>query len=136
MKNIVKTSLILLLIIALTFTFGCNAVTDSGPNTSDTVSVESTTGNTQNETTSEKESGTISDIPTSEQLRDEFYGNSDPADSYEEAIERSSRGELSGADKEAYIESLTREMKKAAEKLDFERAAHLRDRIRELKTTK
>ena len=43
---------------------------------------------------------------------------------------------LSGADKEAYIESLTREMKKAAEKLDFERAAHLRDRIRELKTTK
>jgi excinuclease ABC subunit B len=43
---------------------------------------------------------------------------------------------LSGKEKEAYIESLTREMKKAAEKLDFERAAHLRDRIRELKTTK
>ncbi len=30
-------------------------------------------------------------------LRDEFYGNADPADSYEEALERSARGEISGA---------------------------------------
>ncbi len=29
--------------------------------------------------------------------RDEFYGSADPADSYEEALERSARGELSGA---------------------------------------
>ena len=43
---------------------------------------------------------------------------------------------LSGKEKEDYIDSLTREMKKAAEKLDFERAALLRDRIRDLKTTK
>lgn len=33
------------------------------------------------------------------QARDEFYGNSDPADSYEEAIERSKQGEISGADR-------------------------------------
>lgn len=32
-----------------------------------------------------------------EQARDEFYGDADPADSYEEALERSARGELSGA---------------------------------------
>ncbi len=34
-----------------------------------------------------------------EAARDAFYGDSDPADSYEEALERSGRGEISGADK-------------------------------------
>jgi hypothetical protein len=34
-----------------------------------------------------------------EAARDAFYGNSDPADSYEEALERSAKGEISGADK-------------------------------------
>ena len=34
-----------------------------------------------------------------EAARDAFYGNSDPADSYEEALERSAKGEISGADR-------------------------------------
>lgn len=34
-----------------------------------------------------------------EAARDAFYGNADPADSYSEAVERSRRGELSGATK-------------------------------------
>lgn len=33
-----------------------------------------------------------------EAARDAFYGDSDPADSYEEALQRSARGELSGAE--------------------------------------
>ena len=38
------------------------------------------------------------DLPAIDQAaRDAFYGDSDPADSYEEAIERSKNGELSGA---------------------------------------
>ena len=36
------------------------------------------------------------DLPVSPE-RDKFYGNADPADSYEEAIERSKNGQLSGA---------------------------------------
>ena len=43
---------------------------------------------------------------------------------------------MTSAERTAYIESLTREMKEAASKLDFERAAYLRDKIREVKTTK
>ena len=39
---------------------------------------------------------------------------------------------LSPKDREAYIESLTNEMKEAARALDFEKAAYLRDRIRAL----
>ena len=34
-----------------------------------------------------------------EAARDAFYGDSDPADSYEEALERSEKGEISGADR-------------------------------------
>ena len=36
-------------------------------------------------------------LAVDEQARDAFYGNSDPADSYEEAIQRSKQGILSGA---------------------------------------
>ena len=36
-------------------------------------------------------------LEVDEQARDAFYGNSDPADSYEEAIQRSKQGILSGA---------------------------------------
>ena len=43
---------------------------------------------------------------------------------------------LTGKEKEKYIEQLTLQMKQAAAKLDFERAAMLRDRIRELRITK
>ena len=41
----------------------------------------------------------LDNIGVDQQAKDEFYGNSDPADSYEEAIERSKRGEISGADR-------------------------------------
>jgi hypothetical protein len=106
LKNTVKTSLILLLIIAITCTFGCNSVENPNAFTSDTVAIDSTTEgdtaeNTENETSGEFESETISHA-SAEQIRNEFYGDSDPADSYEEAIERSSRGEISGADKVPY----------------------------------
>ena len=43
---------------------------------------------------------------------------------------------MTSEERAEYIESLTREMKEAASKLDFERAAFLRDRIRDAKTTK
>lgn len=49
------------------------------------------------ETETEKEPDET-DLPAiDEQARDEFYGDADPADSHEEALERSARGELSGA---------------------------------------
>ncbi len=40
---------------------------------------------------------------------------------------------MTPAEREAHIAELTREMKEAASKLDFERAAYLRDRIKEMK---
>ena len=43
---------------------------------------------------------------------------------------------MTSEERTAYIEQLTREMKEAASKLDFERAAFLRDRIKDAKTTK
>ena len=42
---------------------------------------------------------------------------------------------LSAADKQALIEELTAEMKDAAKKLEFERAAYLRDKIKAMQTT-
>ena len=39
-------------------------------------------------------------------------------------------------DKEKLIAELTKEMKEASAKLEFEKAAFLRDRIKELRTTK
>lgn len=43
---------------------------------------------------------------------------------------------LSAADKEKYIASLTADMKRAASRLDFERAAYLRDKIKEIRENK
>jgi len=43
---------------------------------------------------------------------------------------------MSKKDKEALIERLTAEMKDAARRLEFEQAAFLRDKIRELRETK
>lgn len=43
---------------------------------------------------------------------------------------------LSSADKEKYIASLTADMKRAASRLDFERAAYLRDKIKEIRENK
>ena len=44
--------------------------------------------------------------------------------------------QMTAAEREEHIAQLTREMKDASKKLDFERAAFLRDRIKDLKTTK
>ena len=49
--------------------------------------------------------------------------------------EKSSR-KMSSADKEKLIAELTKEMRSASAKLEFEKAAYLRDQIRELKTKK
>ncbi|MBQ7907252.1 MAG: excinuclease ABC subunit UvrB [Clostridia bacterium] len=46
------------------------------------------------------------------------------------------RGKMSPAEKEKLIIELTKEMRSASAKLEFERAAFLRDRIKELKITK
>ncbi len=48
----------------------------------------------------------------------------------------SAKKKLSAAEREKLIASLTADMKQAASRLDFERAAYLRDRIRELRETK
>ena len=55
-----------------------------------------TVSETVSETESEKETETLDAVD--EASRDEFYGDSDPADSYEEAIDRATRGEIAGAD--------------------------------------
>ena len=61
------------------------------------------TGDITTDTESDTEAETDVDKPTfdaiDEAARDAFYGNADPADSYAEALERSNRGELSGATK-------------------------------------
>ncbi len=48
----------------------------------------------------------------------------------------SSKKKMSPDERESLIFSLTREMQECAAKLDFERAAYLRDKIKELRTTK
>lgn len=53
--------------------------------------------------------------------------------SKEKVEEKSSAKKLSAKDKNALIEKLTEEMKNAAKMLEFEHAAYLRDKIRELK---
>ena len=46
------------------------------------------------------------------------------------------KGKLSHEEKEKLIAELTKEMRSASAKLEFEKAAYLRDRIKELRTTK
>ena len=65
---------------------------DSGDNDDNTGSGDTEVGGTPGENVG-------GSLVVDEQARDAFYGNSDPADSYEEAIERSKRGEISGADR-------------------------------------
>ena len=48
----------------------------------------------------------------------------------------SAKRKLSGAEREKLIAELTREMKEASRMLEFEKAAYLRDRIKDLRTTK
>lgn len=56
--------------------------------------------------------------------------------SKEKIEEKSSAKKLSAKDKQALIEKLTEEMKNAAKMLEFEHAAYLRDKIRDLKGEK
>ena len=50
--------------------------------------------------------------------------------------EKRKSGKLSREEKDKLIAELTKEMREASAKLEFEKAAYLRDRIKELKTTK
>jgi excinuclease ABC subunit B len=50
--------------------------------------------------------------------------------------EKEKKRKLSAKDKEKLIEQYTAEMREASRKLEFEKAAFLRDKIKELKTTK
>ncbi|MBQ7226604.1 MAG: excinuclease ABC subunit UvrB [Clostridia bacterium] len=50
--------------------------------------------------------------------------------------DKKKKGKLSAEEKEKLIAELTKEMRSASAKLEFEKAAYLRDRIKELKTTK
>ena len=52
----------------------------------------------------------------------------------EDAIDAKKYKKLSYKDRNTMIEDLTAEMRKASEKLDFERAAKIRDKIKKLKT--
>ncbi len=54
----------------------------------------------------------------------------------ESASKREKPKRLSGEAKEKYIAELSAEMKRAASRLEFERAAYLRDKIKELRTQK
>lgn len=56
-------------------------------------------GNNGNDSDSGNVGGDVIINGVDEQARAEFYGNSDPADSYEEAIQRSKSGIISGADR-------------------------------------
>ena len=49
---------------------------------------------------------------------------------------KASNRRLSASEREQMIETLTREMKSAAAKLEFEQAAFLRDRIKQLREGK
>ena len=50
--------------------------------------------------------------------------------------EKKKKGKLSAEEKEKLIAELTKEMRSASAKLEFEKAAYLRDRIKELRITK
>jgi excinuclease ABC subunit B len=50
--------------------------------------------------------------------------------------EKAKKQRLTKEDKEKLIEQYTAEMREASRKLEFEKAAFLRDKIKELKTTK
>lgn len=50
--------------------------------------------------------------------------------------DKKKKGKLSAEEKEKLIAELTKEMRSASSKLEFEKAAYLRDQIKELKTTK
>ena len=54
----------------------------------------------------------------------------------EQSSLRSPKKKLSNAERETLILQLTKEMQECARKLDFERAAYLRDKIKDLRTTK
>ncbi len=84
----------ILLSVLMLFTVGCDALLHNGG-----ADIESTTASGG----SNFESGGIGtdsseQLASPDELRDEFFGNSDPADSHGEALERSEEGRISGAE--------------------------------------
>ena len=57
-------------------------------------------------------------------------------DELQRSLSPKNKKNLSPAEREKLIETLTHEMRSASARLEFERAAYLRDRIKELRVTK
>ncbi len=98
-----RASAALLLAAMLLSLFGCNTFPPLDPSDTQTETVETTETDTT-ETTEDTDNihpdggtGDPEALPSADALREVFYGDSDPADSYEEAIERSRNYQLSGA---------------------------------------
>ncbi|MGC9316621.1 MAG: excinuclease ABC subunit UvrB [Armatimonadota bacterium] len=66
-------------------------------------------------------------------VRDVIRFHEEIAEEAERTVPREAVGELAAADLDALIQALEEEMKAAAEELEFERAAELRDEIEELR---
>ncbi len=122
LKHIKISVLAILLAIAVVFSVGCQAVPNEATDDTEGTSFQSDSqastdiatqkpsddtqkpsGDTQKPSgDTQKPSGDTQkpdiEIDDAQALRDKFYGDSDPADSREEAISRSVRGELSGAE--------------------------------------
>ncbi len=92
----IKLSCIALLLVILTLSsFGCNQL---NPNDDFDDSNIPTVSEEISEDITEDDSSPPLDISKDiEEIRNAFYGDSDPADSHEEAVERSQRGEISGS---------------------------------------
>ena len=80
-----------ILVLLLLFASGCEE-TDANTDTKEP------TQSTQTESGTESPNFSAPSASVDEESRDFFYCDSDPADSYEEAVDRASRGELAGAD--------------------------------------
>ena len=87
MKRIAYSFIAILICLSLLFTVGCES-------NSDLPETESLTEPTVQD---ELETNELS-LEIDEDARDAFYADSDPADSYEEAVDRADVGELAGAD--------------------------------------
>ncbi len=91
------TAVSLILVFLIFCLFGCRSL-DQGNN----LPVVSTDISREDQSENYADNEIIDSTSSAEELRKSFYGNADPADSYEEAIERSQRGEISGALKVPY----------------------------------
>ncbi len=102
-----RSVLAFLLTFLLIFSVACDISPDQSGNENESQSATHTldtdsgasSENNVNDDSKEDSTAEIQNIPSIESIRDAFFGDSDPADSYEEALDRSSRGELSGPEK-------------------------------------